>query len=117
MLGRKVPTACIAQLRRGRASALKLALCAYLVGDRGGDEVLLGGEVSIEGAVGQPRIRHEGGDPRAVDAVSPESTAGGLDDPLPRLPLALFPVPHHTLLAHWQDGLPSISLYYIMIVI
>ena|SRR5688572_18342515 len=56
MLGRKVAHARIAQLRRGRASALKLALCAYLVGDRGGDEVLLGGEVSIEGAVGQPRI-------------------------------------------------------------
>src|SRR5215204_3607559 len=58
-----------------------------------------------------------GGDPRAVDAVSLESTAGGLDDPSPRLLLALFPVPHHSSSIHWQDGLPSVSLYYIIIVI
>ena len=48
----------------GRQRAQALALFAELVGDRGSDEVFLR-EVAVEGAVGQSRVRHEGGDPRA----------------------------------------------------
>src|SRR5215203_2713111 len=77
MLNRKVTTHDL--LKSGAARRLRTevrALFAELVGDRGGDEVFLGGEVCVEGAIGQPRVRHERGDPRAVDAVSLEPTAG-----------------------------------------
>src|SRR5438067_13637235 len=79
--------------RRLRAEAL--ALLAQLFGDRPCDEVLLGFEVGVESAVGQPRVGHERGDPRAVNAVSLEPTACRLDDSLPRRLLMRFPVPSH----------------------
>jgi hypothetical protein len=62
-----------------------------LVGDGGGDQVVLGGEVGVEGAVGQPGVGHERGDPGAVDAVALEPAAGRLDDPQPGRLLVLFP--------------------------
>src|SRR5207244_3114398 len=80
--------------RRQRAEAF--ALVAELVGDRGGDQVVLGGEVGVEGAVSQPGVGHERGDPGAVDAVALEPAARRLDDPLPGYLLVFFPVPRHT---------------------
>ncbi len=84
----------VAGCRRAQA----LALLAELVGDRGDDQVVLGVEVGVERAVGQSRVGHERGDPRAVDAVGLEPAPGRLDDPPPRHLLALSPVSHHTLL-------------------
>ena len=82
----------------GRHRAEAFALFAELVGDRGGDQVFLGWEVGVEGAVGQPGVGHERGDPGAVDAVALEPAAGRLDDPLPGRLLVLCPVPHRALL-------------------
>src|SRR6185437_2017583 len=48
------------------------ALFADAVNVRGGDQVFLGCEVGVEGAVGQTRVDHECGDPGAVDAVALE---------------------------------------------
>jgi hypothetical protein len=67
----------------GHPLAEARALFAELVGDRGGDQVVLGCEVGVEGAVGQPRVGHERGDPGAVDAVALEPAADRLDDPPP----------------------------------
>jgi hypothetical protein len=47
----------------GRQHAYAFALCAQLVGDRRGDQLALGVEMGVEGAVGQPRLRHQYGDP------------------------------------------------------
>jgi hypothetical protein len=60
--------------------------------------------VGVEGAVGQPRIGHEGGDPGAVDAVALEPAASRLDNPPPRRLLVLFAVPHHRTLLHSPQG-------------
>ena len=87
-----------APARPGAPLAEARALFAELVGDRGGDQVVLGCEVGVEGAVGQPRVGHERGDPGAVDAVALEPAAGRLDDPPPCRLLVLLAVPHHTLL-------------------
>ena len=72
--------------------------CVQLVGDRRGDKVVLGCEVGVEGAVGQPGVRHERGDSGAVDAVPLEPSTGRLNDPLPCLLLVFFRVPHHAFL-------------------
>ena len=63
-------------------------------------------EVGVEGAVGQPRVGHEGGDPGAVDAVALEPAASRLDDPPPGCLLVLFAVPHHRTLLHSPQGPP-----------
>jgi hypothetical protein len=60
----------------GRPLAEARALFAELVGERGGDQVVLGWEVGVEGAVGQPRVRHERGDPGAIDAAALEPAPG-----------------------------------------
>src|SRR5687768_8633663 len=73
-----------------------LALLAHLLGDRGGDEVVLGVEVGVEGAVGQPRVGHERGNARSVDPVTLEPPTGRLDDPPPGRFLVLLAVPGHT---------------------
>jgi hypothetical protein len=62
-------------------------------------------EVGVEGAVGQPGVGHERGDPGAVDAVALEPAASRLDDPLPGRLLVLCPVPRHTLLRPPQGPL------------
>jgi hypothetical protein len=54
--------------------------------------------VGVERAVGQPSIRHQGGDAGPVDALALKPAAGRLDDPPPRRLLVLLAVPHHTLL-------------------
>ena len=79
-----------------RLSAVALALLAQLVGDRRGDEVLLRCEVGVEGAVGQPRVRHQRRDAGAVDAVTLQTLTGGLDDPPPGRFLVFLAVPGHT---------------------
>ena len=91
----------------GRPLAEARALFAEFIGERGGDQVVLGCEVGVEGAVGQPRVGHERGDPRAVDAVALEPAAGRLDDPLPGRLLVLLAVPHRTLLHRREGRLPS----------
>ena len=89
----------------GRHRAEAFALSAELVGDRGGDQVFLGWEVGVEGAVGQPGVGHERRDPGAIDAVALEPAASRLDDPLPGRLLVFFPVPRHTLLRPPQGPL------------
>ena len=46
-----------------------LALGSQLVGEDVRDEILLRGEVGVEGAVGQAGVGHHGGHAGAVDAV------------------------------------------------
>src|SRR3954471_24001015 len=87
---------------RRRADAL--ALLAQLVGDRGGDQFVLGSEVRVEGAHGQAGVRHQPGDPRTIDPVALEPATSGLDDPLPGRPLVLLAVPHHWLLSARSGG-------------
>src|SRR3954454_19775671 len=77
------------QLREGRG------LAAQLVADHRGDQVVLGLEVRIEGAVGQAGVGHQGRDPRAVDPVLLEATTSRLDDPPPGDVLVLLAVPGH----------------------
>src|SRR5438874_7552666 len=70
--------------------------------------------MGVEGAVGQPRVRHQRGDPRAIDAVALESTAGRFDDPPLCCLLVLFSVPRHAPL-HWPEqslALRPSPLYY-----
>ena len=92
-----------------RLGAEALALLAELLGERVRDEVLLRVEVGVERAVGQPRVRHERGDPRPVDAVALEPTAGRLDDPPPRRLLVVFSVPSHARL-HEPEVRPAFLL-------
>src|SRR3954452_21554724 len=87
---------------RRRADAL--ALLAQLVGDRGGDQFVLGSEVRVEGAHGQAGVRHQPGDPGTIDPVALEPATSGLDDPLPGRPLVLLAVPHHWLLSARSGG-------------
>src|SRR5215211_5502008 len=71
-----------------------LALDAQLVGEHVGDEVLLGSEVGVEGAVGQAGVGHHGGDAGAVDAVLFEAPSGGFEDALPGGLLLVLGVAH-----------------------
>lgn len=73
-------------------------LGVQLVGDSGRDEVVLGCEVGVEGAVGQSGVVHEGGDPGAVDAVLFQPAAGGVQDPSPCRLLVVCAVPRHRIL-------------------
>ncbi|HEX2284339.1 MAG TPA: TetR/AcrR family transcriptional regulator, partial [Mycobacterium sp.] len=57
VLGGKVPTHELLEARLARWQCPQtLGLGAQLIGDRGRDEVVLGGEMSVEGPVRQPRI-------------------------------------------------------------
>jgi hypothetical protein len=55
---------------------------SQLLGEDVGDEILLGGEVGVEGAVGQAGVGHHGGDAGTVDAVLFEAPSGCFEDPL-----------------------------------
>src|SRR5262249_1692386 len=56
----------------------------------GGDlEVLFGGEVRVERAVGEPGIAHDRDDGRPAEAFLPQSTRGSVEDAVQRLPLEL----------------------------
>ena len=79
----------------GRQFTETLRLGAHLVGDDAGDEIVLGREMSVERAVGQPRVRHQRGHAGAVDAVGLEPMAGRVEDPLPRRLLVLLAVTRH----------------------
>ena len=98
---------CSSPARPGACAEVR-ALAAQLLGDRGGDEVVLGREVGVEGAVGQPGVRHQRGDARSVDAVSLEPAAGRLDDPPSRRLLVVFAVPRHAFLHSPRARLPSL---------
>src|SRR5207248_10842276 len=73
-----------------------LELLVQLLGDRGRDQVLLRGEMGVEGTVGQARVRHQCGHAGAVDAIALQASTGGLDDPSPRRLLVLLAVSGHT---------------------
>ena len=66
----------------GGLGAEALALSSQLVGEDVGDEILLGGEVGVEGAVGQAGVGHHGGHAGAVDAVFFEAPSGRFEDAL-----------------------------------
>ena len=89
----------------GRDRAEAFALFAELVGDRGGDQVVLGWEVGVEGAVGQPGVGHERGTPEP-SMPSRLSRRPRLDVPLPGRLLVLCPVPRRTLLRPPEDHVP-----------
>ena len=107
VLGGKVPTHELldAGITR-RQCAEMLCLRAQLIGDRGGDEVVFGGEMRVEIPVGQPRVGHERRDSRAVDAVVLEPAAGRLDNPTARGFLVFFAVPRHSFLRLLSVGPP-----------
>jgi hypothetical protein len=73
-------------------------LCAQLLGKDVRDQILLRGEVGVEGAVGQAGVGHHGGQARAVDAVPLEAPPGGFEDPLARRLLVVLAVAHGSFL-------------------
>jgi len=91
---------------------IQLTLSLQLVRNDGGNQVVLGREVGIEGAVGQTRICHEGRDPGTVDAITLETTAGSLNDPPSRRVLVLPAVSRHgpSLLEAGLRSHPSLSI-------
>jgi len=58
-----------------------LTLCAQLLGENVRDQILLRGEVGVEGAIRQAGVGHHRGQARAVDAVLLETPPGGFEDP------------------------------------
>jgi hypothetical protein len=73
-----------------------LALAAQLVDEHVRDEVLLGREVRVEGAIGQPGVGHHGGHAGAVDAVLFEAPSGRFEDALSGGLLVALRVAHAT---------------------
>jgi hypothetical protein len=71
-----------------------VALRAQLVGEDVRDQILLGREVAVEGAVGQAGVGHDGRNAGAVDAVCFEAPPGRFDDALPRRVLLVLAVSH-----------------------
>src|SRR5215207_4462755 len=71
-----------------------LALGAQLVGEDVRDEILLGREVAVEGAIGQAGVGHYGGHTGTVDAVLFEASPGRFDDSLPCRLLVVLAVAH-----------------------
>jgi len=67
---------------RSGAWESKVWLGVQLVGEDVRDEVLLGREVAVEGAVGKAGVGHHGSHAGAVDAVFLEEPAGRFDDAL-----------------------------------
>ncbi len=81
-----------------------LALCAQLVGEDVRDEVLLGGEVGVEGAVGQAGVGHQGRHAGAVDAVLLEAPPGRFEDALSGGLLLVLAVSHREpLSSNWSS--------------
>ena len=78
----------------GGRGAEALALNSQLLGEDVGDEVLLGGEVGVEGAVGQAGVGHHGGHAGAVDAVCFEAPSSRFEDALSGGLLVVFAVAH-----------------------
>jgi hypothetical protein len=69
-------------------------LGTQLVGEDVRDEILLGGEVAVEGAVGQAGVGHHGRHASAVDAVFFEAPPGRFDDALPGRLFLVLAVSH-----------------------
>jgi hypothetical protein len=93
VLGRQVvANEVLESLSAGPQRVVPRHLRAQFVGDNVGDEVVLGGEVCVERPVGEPGVRHQRRDARAVYPVLLESVAGLLDDPLARHLLVLLGV-------------------------
>ena len=66
-------------------------LGAQLVGEDVREDILLGGEVGVEGAVDRAGVGHHGRHAGAVDAVVLEAPPGRFDDALSRGPLWSLP--------------------------
>src|SRR3954452_15414315 len=78
----------------GWLSVEALTLCAQLVGEDVRDEILLRGEVAVEGPIRKAGVRHDGRHARPVDSVLLETPPGRLDDSLPRHLLVVLAVAH-----------------------
>src|SRR5215207_8020832 len=89
---------------RSGAWESKVWLGVQLVGEDVRDEILLGREVAVEGAVGQAGLGHDGRHAGAVDAVLLEASPGRFDYSLPRRLLVVLAVAHSAPL--WEP--PSI---------
>ena len=74
-----------------------VALGAQLVGEDVCDEILLGREVGVEGAVGQAGVGHHGRDAGAVDAVLFEAPPCRFEDALSGGLLLVLAVAHSAL--------------------
>ena len=97
------------------AARRALPLGAQLVGEDVGDEVFLGLEVAVEGAVGQAGVGHQGCHAGAVDAVLLEASPGCFDDPLSGGLFVLGAVPRHALLRRWGGRLLSVAFQCIVL--
>ena len=80
--------------RSGGVGVEALALGAQLVGEHVRDEIFLGREVGVEGAVGQAGVGHHGGHAGAVDAVLFEAPSGRFEDALSGGLLVVLAVAH-----------------------
>src|SRR6188472_3497161 len=107
----------------GGRGAEALALNSQLLGEDVGDEILLGGEVGVEGAVGQAGVGHHGGG--AVAAVLFEAPSGRFEDALSGRLLLVLGVAHREPLSSnwsrscWDYTRPAIALcpYYCSMVV
>jgi len=82
------------------------------VGERPVGEILLGVEMSVEGAVGEPGVAHDGDDRRSLDALLAQPACRGVEDPVQRLlfaePAAAWCVSHDGHHAnHMTDIMPK----------
>src|SRR3954471_3836048 len=91
----------------GWLSVEALTLCAQLVGEDVRDEILLRGEVAVEGPVRQAGVRHDGRDARPVDSVLLETSPGRFDDSFPRHLLVVLAVAHGAPPGHRRRWLAS----------
>jgi hypothetical protein len=84
-------------LRVGIAESLQEAAIALVehIGDRLGDQVILGFEMQIEAAMGEFGARHHIGKRNAADTLLADRRGGDLQDPLPRA-LSVLTVVSHT---------------------
>ena len=80
-----------------------VALGAQLVGEDVRDKILLGGEVRVEGAVGQAGVGHNGRHAGAIDAVLLEAPPGRFEDALSGGLLLVLAVSHREpLSSNWS---------------
>ena len=91
----------------GASAGIGEAAASALVGEDVGDEILLGREVVVEGAVGQAGVGHHGGHAGAVDAVLFEAPPGCVEDALSRGLLLVLAVAHSEPLSPvWRPTCP-----------
>ena len=90
----------VAQVRLDRRQSRRQGvddgdLVLELLCDDGCDQVVLRGEVAVEGAVGQTGVGDQRGDAGTIDAVALEPASGGLDHSAPSRFLVFRAVPRH----------------------